>query len=60
MYTSLTLKAQRLEASLRKRGLSVLIFDANGEEQGRSSAGFKWALNIEGAIDMIKGELRLR
>ena len=38
-----------------KAGLSVLIFDANGKEHGRSNAGLKWALNIEGAIDMTKG-----
>jgi cysteine desulfurase len=41
-------------------GLSVLIFDANGEEHGRSKAGFKWALDIEGAIDLTEGGLNLR
>jgi cysteine desulfurase len=43
-----------------KADLSVLIFDANGEEHGRSEVGFKWALDIEGAIDLTKGGLSLR
>jgi hypothetical protein len=35
-------------------GIAMLVFDANGEEHGRSDAGFKWALDIEGAIDLTK------
>lgn len=30
---------------------SLFVFDAHGEEHGRSDAGFKWAPDIEGAID---------
>jgi len=33
-------------------GISIFAYDANGEEHGRSADGFKWALDIEGAIDM--------
>jgi hypothetical protein len=40
--------------------LSLFVYDANGEEHGRSAAGFKWALGVEGAIDMTKGGLSLR
>jgi hypothetical protein len=35
-------------------GIAILVFDANGEEHGRSEAGFKWALDIEGAMDQTK------
>ncbi|KEF51935.1 uncharacterized protein A1O9_11925 [Exophiala aquamarina CBS 119918] len=35
-----------------KPGISIFAYDANGEEHGRSADGFKWALDIEGAIDM--------
>jgi hypothetical protein len=35
-------------------GIAILVFDANGEEHGRSDAGFKWALEIEGAVDFTK------
>jgi len=31
-----------------------MIFDANGEEHGRSENGFKWAFDIPGAIDTTK------
>jgi len=34
-----------------KPTISLLVFDAHGEDHGRSEAGFKWALDIEGAID---------
>lgn len=34
-----------------KPSISLFVFDAHGEEHGRSDAGFKWALDIEGAID---------
>jgi hypothetical protein len=34
--------------------IAIMIFDANGEEHGRSEAGFKWAFEIEGAIDRTK------
>lgn len=35
-------------------GVGLMIFDANGEEHGRSENGFKWAFEIEGALDMTK------
>ncbi|KAJ8058511.1 hypothetical protein OCU04_012695 [Sclerotinia nivalis] len=35
-------------------GVGLMIFDANGEEHGRGKDGFKWAFDIEGAIDMTK------
>jgi hypothetical protein len=35
-------------------GIAISVFDANGEEHGRSDAGFKWALDIDGAIDHTK------
>lgn len=35
-------------------GFGVMVYDANGEEHGRSEQGFKWALDIEGAVDMTK------
>lgn len=31
--------------------LSIFVFDAHGEEHGRGAEGFKWALDIPGAID---------
>jgi hypothetical protein len=34
--------------------ISLLVFDAHGEEHGRSDAGFKWALDIPGAVDTTK------
>lgn len=33
-------------------GMAIFAYDARGEEHGRSADGFKWALDIEGAIDM--------
>jgi hypothetical protein len=39
--------------------LVVHVYDALGEKHGRSEEGFKWALDIEGAIDMTK-ELTLK
>jgi hypothetical protein len=38
-----------------KPTISLLVFDAHGEDHGRSDAGFKWALDIEGAIDATAG-----
>ncbi|KAF2497449.1 FAD binding domain-containing protein [Lophium mytilinum] len=35
-------------------GVALLVYDAHGEEHGRSEAGFKWALEIEGATDTTK------
>jgi FAD/FMN-containing dehydrogenase len=35
-------------------GLGVLVYDAHGEEHGRSEKGFEWALNVPGAVDMTK------
>lgn len=40
-----------------KADLSVMVFDSNGEAHGRSTEGFKWALDIEGAVDMMAGGL---
>ena len=35
-------------------GIAVFVYDANGEGHGRSDAGFKWALDVEGAVDETK------
>ncbi|KAF2808903.1 FAD binding domain-containing protein [Mytilinidion resinicola] len=35
-------------------GVAILVYDAHGEKHGRSEAGFKWALEIEGATDATK------
>lgn len=35
-------------------GVGLMIFDANGEGHGRGKDGFKWAFDIEGAIDITK------
>ena len=35
-------------------GCSMVIVDENGEEHGRSEQGFKWALDIEGAVDKTR------
>ncbi|KAK5230537.1 hypothetical protein LTR47_007391 [Exophiala xenobiotica] len=35
-----------------KAGLVIFVYDARGEEHGRSEDGFKWALDIKGAMDM--------
>jgi len=32
----------------------MAVYDTNGEEHGRSNDGFKWALDIEGAVDMTE------
>lgn len=32
--------------------LCVFVFDAHGEEHGRSAEGFQWALDVPGAVDM--------
>lgn len=32
-------------------GLVIWVYDANGEEHGRSKNGFAWALEIAGAVD---------
>ncbi|KAL6242239.1 hypothetical protein RBB50_010787 [Rhinocladiella similis] len=37
-----------------KPGLAIFAYDAHGEEHGRSEEGFKWALDIKGAMDMTK------
>jgi hypothetical protein len=34
-----------------KPGIAIFVYDANGEEHGRSDVGFTWALDIEGAVD---------
>lgn len=33
-------------------GMAIFAYDARGEEHGRSEDGFKWALDIPGAVDM--------
>jgi FAD binding domain len=35
-----------------KPAIMLLVYDAHGEVHGRSEGGFKWALDIDGAIDM--------
>ncbi len=37
-----------------KPGLAIFAYDANGLEHGRSQDGFKWALDIPGAVDLTK------
>ena len=37
-----------------KPGLAIFAYDANGPEHGRSDKGFKWALDIPGAVDLTK------
>ncbi|KAJ9601879.1 hypothetical protein H2200_013628 [Cladophialophora chaetospira] len=37
-----------------KPGLAIFAYDANGPEHGRSKDGFKWALEIPGAVDLTK------
>ncbi|KIX09742.1 uncharacterized protein Z518_00823 [Rhinocladiella mackenziei CBS 650.93] len=32
-------------------GIMIVVYDANGETHGRSTEGFGWALQIEGAVD---------
>ncbi|EON68665.1 hypothetical protein W97_07923 [Coniosporium apollinis CBS 100218] len=34
-----------------KPPMSIMVYDAHGEAHGRSEQGFKWALNIPGAVD---------
>ena len=41
-------RAFRNEAS--EPGIAIFIYDANGQEHGRSEAGFKWAFDIEGSL----------
>ncbi|EEH23592.2 cysteine desulfurase, mitochondrial [Paracoccidioides brasiliensis Pb03] len=42
-----------------KPDVTMHIFDSHGEEHARSELGFKWAFDIEGAVDMTK-ELKIR
>ncbi|KAK5279913.1 hypothetical protein LTR40_007108 [Exophiala xenobiotica] len=35
-----------------KAGLVIFMYDARGEEHGRNEDGFKWALDIKGAMDI--------
>ncbi|KAJ9635178.1 hypothetical protein H2199_008664 [Coniosporium tulheliwenetii] len=35
-----------------KLPIFLMVYDANGEAHGRSEEGFKWALDIPGAVDM--------
>ncbi len=34
-----------------KPGIMIVVYDANGEDHGRSGNGFGWALNIKGIVD---------
>lgn len=34
--------------------IAAFVYDANGEAHGRSSDGFGWAFEIDGARDMTK------
>ncbi len=49
-----------LKGQPAKASLSIMVFDAHGEEHGHSDAGSKWALDIEGAVDMTKGNMSIR
>lgn len=49
------MEGHALRGELPKPTISLFVFDAHGEEHGRSDAGFKWALDIEGAIDTTTG-----
>lgn len=35
-------------------GIPIAVYDTNGEQNGRSDTGFKWALDIQGAVDMTE------
>ena len=37
-----------------KPGLAIFAYDANGPEHGKSEQGFKWAMDIPGAVDLTK------
>ena len=34
-----------------KPGIMIVVYDANGEDHGRSAAGFGWALEVEGIVE---------
>jgi hypothetical protein len=44
------LEERTLRGEKPKIGLELLIYDAYGEEHAQSEAGFKWALDIDGAM----------
>ncbi|KAF2095483.1 FAD-binding domain-containing protein [Rhizodiscina lignyota] len=49
------MKKELLEMMGADQDMFVIhAFDANGEEHGRSEEGFKWALDLPGAIDQTK------
>lgn len=49
------LKKELLESiGVEQDMLVVHVFDAHGEEHGRSDEGFGWALGLKGAIDGTK------
>jgi len=37
-----------------------MVFDTNGEAHGRSTEGLRWALDIDGVVDMTAGGLSPR
>lgn len=41
-----------LEMKKASMGVAVMMYDAHGEVHGRSAEGFKWAMDIEGAMAM--------
>ena len=45
------MEGNALKGDAPKPSISLLVFDAYGEEHGRGDAGFKWALDITGATD---------
>jgi len=45
------MEGHALRGEQPKPTVSLFVFDAHGEEHGRSDAGFKWALEIAGATD---------
>lgn len=42
-----------------KPGIGLHVFEAHGEIHGRGTEGFRWALDIEGAIDKT-GSMTIR
>ena len=41
-------------------GIAIMMFDANGEEHGRSEEGFAWAFRIPGVVEVSTTETTLR
>ncbi|KAK5126161.1 hypothetical protein LTR08_005024 [Meristemomyces frigidus] len=43
-----------------KPGLAILMYDARGEAHARSAEAFKWAFELDGAVEVGMGEMSLR